>query len=329
MKKKIFIHVGYPKTGTTTLQKHFFPKIEEIQYLGKRYRGKEPFLFEQSVINTLIFNKFDTIHFDAIQAVFDEVIYGNCSILSEESILFNSLRTSRIGYSDITPLPSEIAKNFREAFHEEKFDVNIIFSIRKQDEMVTSLYAQSYTHYYAKYKAYDTFEKFLSLFLNQQTHPFRYALDYNAVIGEFQALFGKKNIHVMVFEKLQKKPEQFYQNLCQILGVDFDKYSNVLSAKQENRRSTDVSYKKTRPMSLYHFLLAMKRKYFDIPVKLTEKQTDWLKSIRVGNNDKLNKTIVLTQEQKEALMQKYEYGNRELSKQFDLDLGRFGYFHDK
>ena len=31
--KEVFIHVGYPKTGTTTLQKHLFPKHSQIDYV--------------------------------------------------------------------------------------------------------------------------------------------------------------------------------------------------------------------------------------------------------------------------------------------------------
>ena len=41
----LFIHVGYPKTATTTFQKHVFPNHPEIDYLGKfipghRYRDE-------------------------------------------------------------------------------------------------------------------------------------------------------------------------------------------------------------------------------------------------------------------------------------------------
>ncbi|MCC4288870.1 sulfotransferase domain-containing protein [Vreelandella aquamarina] len=32
--KKIFVHIGLPKTGTTTLQKNFFPNIDTFDYCG-------------------------------------------------------------------------------------------------------------------------------------------------------------------------------------------------------------------------------------------------------------------------------------------------------
>ena len=36
-KKKIFIHIGFPKTGTTYLQNNIFPNIKDAIYLGKPF----------------------------------------------------------------------------------------------------------------------------------------------------------------------------------------------------------------------------------------------------------------------------------------------------
>ena len=35
MEKEIFIHIGYPKTATTTLQEYLFPNHSELIYLRK------------------------------------------------------------------------------------------------------------------------------------------------------------------------------------------------------------------------------------------------------------------------------------------------------
>ena len=41
MNKKIFIHIGFPKTASTFLQKNIFPNIEGINYLGKPFKDKK------------------------------------------------------------------------------------------------------------------------------------------------------------------------------------------------------------------------------------------------------------------------------------------------
>ncbi len=48
MKKKVFIHLGVPKTGSTLLQSKLFPIIQEIKYIGRSYdENKSNPLFEK------------------------------------------------------------------------------------------------------------------------------------------------------------------------------------------------------------------------------------------------------------------------------------------
>ena len=41
LKKVIYIHLGYPKTATKTLQAHFFPYLKNVDYLGKLGKFEE------------------------------------------------------------------------------------------------------------------------------------------------------------------------------------------------------------------------------------------------------------------------------------------------
>ena len=42
----IFIHLGFPKTSTTNLQKNLFPKLKKISYLGRKYHENNSKLFK-------------------------------------------------------------------------------------------------------------------------------------------------------------------------------------------------------------------------------------------------------------------------------------------
>lgn len=331
--KNIYLHVGYPKTATTTLQKNFFPNVESIQYVGKFDNEGLLFNFDSKIISNLIFKNANEIDFDSQRKLFAEILDKNKKpiVLSEESFVSNSLRVSRINKKDILPQQETIAKNIRNFFDKGHFDVKILFTIRKQDEMITSQYAQSYVHYYSKYKETDSFDKFLDIYLNKenQRHTFYQTLDYYHVISIYQELFGKENVAILVYEELQQEPELFYTKLCNFLEIDSDKYSEIAIQKCENKRSTDENYKRTRDVSLFDKLSQIKYKYFPfIKLKLSENIKDKLKNIVWTNNEQVSKTIFLTNEQKNEILERYEISNKRLSEMFDLNLKQYGYYND-
>ncbi|WP_341327018.1 sulfotransferase domain-containing protein [Methylotuvimicrobium sp. KM2] len=326
-KKTIFIHVGYPKTGTTTLQNHFFPKIEDIQYLGKFYDKENKFVFQDELIAKIIFNNEVG---SQVSSVLDDRTIKNKAILSEEAFLFDCLRISRVNGKDYLPSCNNIAMALRRAFDENRYDVKILISIRKQDDMIASLYAQSYTHYYCKYNKTDTFLKFIDLFLQGNgNHAFKKALDYNDVVSQYKKIFGDRNIHVIVFEQLQQNPQEFYNNLCDILGVDGAHLEKELINKQENIRSTSQGHKEIRKTTLLDKLYFFKEKYLPIAkIKLTKRQKEWLRSIVLSKNDHVSKSISMDSEQRKAILGIYENANKKLSQSFKLSLGNYGYYKD-
>ncbi|CCE21760.1 sulfotransferase domain-containing protein [Methylotuvimicrobium alcaliphilum] len=326
-KKTIFIHIGYPKTGTTTLQNHFFSNIEDIQYLGKFYDKENKFVFEDELIAKIIFN--DEVR-SQISSTLDDSVIKNKAILSEEAFLFDCLRISRVKGKDYLPSCNNIAMALRRAFDENRYDVKILISIRKHDDMIASLYAQSYTHYYSKYNETDTFLKFLSLFLEDKSeHAFKKALDYNDVVSQYKKIFGDRNIHVIVFEQLQHDPKEFYNNLCDFLGVDGNCIQKEFIDKQENIRSTSHGYKRIRKTTLLDKLYFFKEKYLPIAkIKLTKRQKEWLRSIVLSKNDHISKSISMSFEQRKAILDIYEDANKKLSQSFKLSLGKYGYYKD-
>ena len=46
-KNKLYIHLGYPRTGTTFIQKCIFSKSNQINYLGKPFDQKLKFLINE------------------------------------------------------------------------------------------------------------------------------------------------------------------------------------------------------------------------------------------------------------------------------------------
>jgi hypothetical protein len=197
--------------------------------------------------------------------------------------------------------------------------------------MITSQYAQSYVHYYSKDKATDTFKKFVNLYTNENSseHIYVKTLDYFDVVTIYQKLFGETNVTVLVYEELQENPELFYKKLCDFLEVDSAIYSKIAIQKNENKRSTNEKYKKTRDISFFDKLSQTKVKYFPfLKIKLPNNIKEKLKKMIWTNNDKISKTIYLTEHEKKAILEKYKNNNKKLSNMLNLNLERYGYFND-
>jgi len=332
-KKKVYLHIGYPKTGTTTLQAHFFPKIEDIQYLGANI-DKNNFLhfeFSRTILDELIYKKENEINLEKIKKLFEDLMVGDKIILSAEPILSNSLRTRRITEAEPNDIPSpfDVARNFSSLFCKDKYDVKIIIAIRRQDEMITSLYAQFFAHDFSHVREYNTFSKYLDIFFDEEksSHIFKKTLNYWEVISDYRSLFGPENVEVLVFESLKESPEKYYEDLCNILEISIPKYRDIAIDKIENQKNTGKNYKKTERLNLLEYLIFIKHKYFPfVRIKPTARQEKFLKSIVLFQNSKIEKTISLTDEQRKKILLEYESSNKKLSKEFGLNLERYGYF---
>ena len=324
VKGEIIIHVGYPKTGTTTLQKHFFPFIDEIDYLGKFDDEGSMFSFNKNMINELIFND-QLLGVDKFLSTLPEF---KKSLLSEESFLSNTLRVSRINGADVVADPHTLIKNLRNTFEKSRCDVKVIITIRRQDEMLLSLYAQSYTHYYSGQKRFNTFDKFLDFFDKEKKGLNLYSsLDYLKMADLFSDAFGEENVSILAFEHLERDPLSFHIKLCNFLQVDPNKYKADYSLQKENARSSERNgYKRTRNESMFYYLKRMKRRLIpNLNIQLNKFIGDYLKSVRVPNFW-IDRTIKLTKQQRKKILASYAESNRAVSMRFDLSLDKSGYY---
>ena len=53
-KKTLYLHIGYPRTATKTLQTHFFPDHPDINYLGRHPKRRDLGPPHIDIINTII-----------------------------------------------------------------------------------------------------------------------------------------------------------------------------------------------------------------------------------------------------------------------------------
>ena len=130
-KFKIFIHLGYPKTGTTYLQNYIFSNLTNVNYIG-------------------INNKFDKDLFFIRKSILkddDKKFQKKISVL--RTILKKKLKKNMVNiYSDehfLIPTDKGYKRNIqriKKLFLEFKSQINIIIFIRKPSDLIISMYKE-------------------------------------------------------------------------------------------------------------------------------------------------------------------------------------------
>ena len=110
---KLFIHVGLHKTGTTTLQRSIFPKLERVAYLG---RGQQESLSE-------IF----------VNSGSASILYSDESILGKLIDVYNKPRSERKSWAE---QQIEAMENLANVCP----DLGVIMTFRRHDSWLMSIY---------------------------------------------------------------------------------------------------------------------------------------------------------------------------------------------
>lgn len=253
---KLFIHAGFPKTGTTTLQKCLFPLLE-LDYWGKigstypHQEMKEVFLNGQPIALNL----------------------KKTTLVSEEGIAF-------FGNNH-----NEKAKHLKEIT--KGLNAELIFTIRKQGDLIPSFYAQTYRG--------KNFDEFVS----------ENCFDYEKLIHPYEELF---KVHIFPIEGL------FDDNrLANLLGVSrLPIISSRLNVRKETNGNAD--YYQLNPRKLKHH--PFWRHFSGTPLEpCIKRYRNW----RIGK-------FRISHECKENLNFLYRSSNFRLSEKYGLSLEKYGYF---
>ncbi len=322
--KTIYLHIGYPKTGTTTLQKYLFPKhsgVKSIQSSGELSFMKDIFYCRENSIKR---NKKDIGEelFDRVTNKYNKYIY------SSESLTSFSMFFRNYPYPYLYTLePNSVARKLKTAFLDTKvFDkVKILISIRRQNDMLKSMYAQVYNLVFKRFKVTNTFEKFIKYAIENKDNFILDALQYDDVITEYEDLFGKDNVCVLVFEQFKQNKPEYINRLCSFMNIDSKEAIRLIEDNHMNRKSSSNGYKtdKRNLISILQmFLVRINVKSPGIGLSKT-----WLyrlvKSIKAPA--KTLKNVVIKKADERYLNELFLEGNTKLSERHKLSLRKYNY----
>lgn len=311
--KTLYIHIGTPKTATTSLQ-HFCDENEKIleeqgycypifphkfkgvsitrngSFLGwvssskkdKRNKLEEEKYFRQGMDMVLEnFRKFDNV------------------ILSEEATWSAAFRRGK----------PYIWEQIRQEAEEHGYGVKIIVYLRRQDSLADSWWKQKVKVGRRIYST-SSWEEFVS-------DPSQLEFDYYGAIKKIEAVLGKENIIIRRFGKQYFKNGSIYEDFMEALGVRYDSRF-VISEGKRNNSLFGNSHEIKRILNMLnmnkHDRLFFKR----IVREISDNHTD------------LKGETMFSAEEARQFMEKYREGNRKLMQEyfgkdedlFDMDFSK-------
>mgnify|MGYP005845258191 CR=1 FL=1 len=257
---KTIIHVGYPKTATTTLQSNVFIPLHrsgELSYLGNETNAADGNLHADSnfVLRILLGAPFNNrlamntcvpssmlSHYR--EQKLDPVVKlasvkgSLAGFLSQEVvnvISFEQLTKPYRGALKWTDYPARLSQVFSKAAQ----DVQVIVTIRRQDQLMESFWQEKGAGYYMK-SSYKTPSRFY--FLNAPGHQLRNEehvgiFNFHKTITAYANEFRAENVHVLFFEDLLHSPEQYFSTWCDLLKLDYARMMEMFVGNGARRLS--------------------------------------------------------------------------------------------
>ncbi len=234
-KPTIFIHIGTPKTGTTSLQTAF-KSCEQLLLENKVLYPNAMFFGGHHDLARNIKNAKDSSiisgFFEGITSAYHQKEF-NKVVISSEAFFSFAKEEKRI---DKSVLSEELLTNIRKLKQAipGDFDVKIVAYLRRQDLLMEAKYNQRIKYNINFIYSIDEFRK-------RSLKGF--GLDYDFVLGLWASEFGVENMIVRVYEKTQL-PEgtvvDFLRNILKIEDEDVIKQINASTTMENPRLSRDL-----------------------------------------------------------------------------------------
>lgn len=232
------IHVGMPKTATTTLQTLLFNHHSQLYYLGKFGRRGMP----ASVMPALLRRQRQSAPFKA---------EGMLASSLEEQLAHADRLGLRVVLSKEGLSNGSMVAKYRQAalFRKTFGECKIVFFIREQLSFVKSFYAEMLKSYQFRTHRKEWMRRFppaphyfdINDYLEVALRPRMVLMQYlsvNDTANIYARVFGRQNVHIYLYEAFCRQPRETIAALCKDVGIEPAEALELVGRKQLNQRVT-------------------------------------------------------------------------------------------
>lgn len=226
-KKRILVHIGLAKTGTTTLQTCLFFELHHrglVNYYGRVGLDDKNQSLEWKTIGDAIINN-KILNPNEIILKSDKV-----NIFSDEHLSVPKDYHELIGNKGVGM--KEICTQIRNGFCSMGATVTILIVLRNQQTMIPSFFNETYKYYSRKnIKSYNCFVD------NVLEKPVEFdSFNYEALVKNYIETFGKENVKMLFYEDLESGKDIFCSKLSEALGLEEQMVRSLIMDKRLNTK---------------------------------------------------------------------------------------------
>lgn len=237
---KVLIHLGLPKTATTSLQHNVFQNLHDqgrINFLGKNLD------YSDKTGKVIIHNYAGKFIRDAVEEkiplsearklLLRHLDSNKLNVFSDEGIM-----VAYPGHDNL-PLKQKLA-NLKELL--KGYDVNVALTLRNPVDYFYSLYVQLYPDFYSQIKGLNTFEKYTQTLLSDVDNVLFESFFYDSYLPSIKESF---DLELTYFEDLSKDKNSAYQVWARLLNLSFEEFKELFEKAHVNKKQkTDKGTKK-------------------------------------------------------------------------------------
>jgi hypothetical protein len=228
MKKKLIIHPGYGKCGTTFLQRNIFNNKKILQ-IGRIYDLPNPSScrYQTEIIKDLYAKIFDSVPRSKIS---ENQLILNIKLLAKEIvklikkndskfIVLSDERIFEFYYNDFENNLISLKLLINEIIKYQKLDISIVLTIRNQSSFILSYYSYFYHDLKCKFKSIN---KFINKEILNKKKSLFWGIDFYKVYLVLKKFFSFK-IYFLALEDLSNNSQNYLFVVNKIFpGIKFN-----------------------------------------------------------------------------------------------------------